>query len=169
MDEDKKPMMAKCGVCNGEGVVALGGVYEEAWNVLAKHGESYALVVARIAGARSSAMRNRLKLLEKHGFVKSRYPEGDRREKLYRIALVKERPKVKNLILYSNGLFAACDEHGQQIPELQSKSVIELWCEFAALAGFDTDGCVVKMQSPGGPGVEGVIRSDFDGVKLEVN
>lgn len=52
--------------------------------------------------------------------------------------------KVKTLILFGNGLFAAFDENDQQIPELQSKSAIELWSDFAEESGFDVEGCTAK-------------------------
>ena len=64
--------------------------------------------------------------------------------------------------MFSNGMFAAFDESGEQIAEMQSKTAIQLWCEFAAEAGFDAEGCTVKMQAPGGPGIEGKIETDVD-------
>ena len=71
--------------------------------------------------------------------------------------------------MFSNGMFAVFDEKGEQIPEMQSKTAIELWCEFAAASGFDAEGCTVKMQAPGGPGIEGRIETDFDGPKLSTS
>ena len=74
--------------------------------------------------------------------------------------------KVENLIMFSNGAFVAFDKNGQQIAELQSKTAIDLWCRFATESGFDVVGCVVKMQAPGGPGIEGKIQTDSNGPKL---
>ncbi len=62
------------------------------------------------------------------------------------------RRRVPLMMMFSNGAIAAFDERDEQIPELQMRSAIELWAEYAAANGFDVDGCEVRTQSPGGDG-----------------
>lgn len=52
--------------------------------------------------------------------------------------------KPTNLIMFRNGLWACCDQHGQQIGELQVSSY-EIWAERAESLGYDPEGCTLKV------------------------
>jgi hypothetical protein len=65
------------------------------------------------------------------------------------------------MMLISNGQIICCDQNGQQIIELQSRSAIELWAEWAACNGFDVEGCEVRTQRPGGDGPRCIIEGDL--------
>ena len=65
--------------------------------------------------------------------------------------------RVKTMILFANGNIAAFDENDQQIGELQCKSAIQLWAEFATKLGYDVEGCECRMQASGGPGLQVVL------------
>ena len=71
-----------------------------------------------------------------------------------------ERRKVSQMILFIDGAIAAFDEAGEQIPELQDMSAIELWGLYAEAAGFDVDGCKFKTARDE---VHGTIETCFDG------
>lgn len=58
------------------------------------------------------------------------------------------------MMLFSNGNIAALDGNDQQIGELQYKSAIQLWAEFATKLGYDVKGCECRTQAPGGPGLQ---------------
>lgn len=47
-----------------------------------------------------------------------------------------KKPKVRNMILFANGSIAAFDVSGEQIPDLQSHSAIELFAEWADTNAF---------------------------------
>lgn len=49
------------------------------------------------------------------------------------------KPKVKSIIMFSNGNMAVCDEHGEQIPELQIP-LYQLFAKHAESLGYDLDG-----------------------------
>ena len=72
-----------------------------------------------------------------------------------------ERPRVTTLILFRHGEFAAFDSDDKQIPQLQTKSAIELWCDQAEANGYDVDRCHVHLLN----GISGVIERD-EHVKL---
>lgn len=59
---------------------------------------------------------------------------------------------VKTMFLFASGDIAAFDENGQQVQELQHKSAIQLWAEFATRLGYDVEGCECRLQAPGGAG-----------------
>jgi hypothetical protein len=61
---------------------------------------------------------------------------------------------VKTMMLFANGNIAAFDDKGNQIPELQEKSAIELWAEFAKRIGYKVEGCECRMQEPSGRGLQ---------------
>ena len=63
-----------------------------------------------------------------------------------------DRKHVTRMMLFANGSIAAFDAQAQQIPELQMRSAIELWAEYAVAAGWDVDGCECRTQQPGGVG-----------------
>jgi len=86
--------------------------------------------------------------------VHAALPEGDS------VAMAKA---VKTMMLFSNGSIAAFDEQGNQIPELQSKSAIELWAEFALRNGWGVSGCAFTTQRPGKIRGSGVIVDTIDG------
>lgn len=54
-----------------------------------------------------------------------------------------ENRKIQSLLVFENSMFAAFSGE-EQVPELQSKSAIELWIEDAVAKGFDVDGCEVR-------------------------
>lgn len=53
--------------------------------------------------------------------------------------------KVTEVLIFPNGNIAAFDEHGQQIPDMQHKSVSQLIAEQANRLGYSVDGCKVCM------------------------
>ncbi len=65
--------------------------------------------------------------------------------------------RVKTMILFANGNIAAFDEKGEQIGQLQQKSAIQLWAEFATRLGYEVEGCECRMQASGGPGLQVVL------------
>lgn len=67
----------------------------------------------------------------------------------------------KTMMLMANGQVACFDQHDQQIIELQSRTVIELWAEWVHANGFDVHGCEVRTQLPGGDGPRCVIDGDI--------
>ena len=66
--------------------------------------------------------------------------------------------RVKTMMLFANGNIAAFDENDNQITELQCKSAIELWTEFATQLGYDIEGCECRTQSPNGIGQKVVLK-----------
>lgn len=60
--------------------------------------------------------------------------------------------KPTTLMLFSNGQFACFDADNWPIVELQLRTAIELWAEYAAEIGYDPEGCEVRTQLPGGDG-----------------
>jgi len=77
-----------------------------------------------------------------------------------------ESVKVKSLMLFASGQFAAINEHGEQMTRLQTRSAIELFAEWAAQNGFDPSGCEVRTQLPCGDGpqctIEGSVGDYFE-------
>ena len=73
------------------------------------------------------------------------------------------RRRIASIMLFANGQIAAFDENDQQIPEMQMRSAIELWAEYASASGFDVIGCKFSTQQPGGPGATGTVVECFDG------
>ena len=65
------------------------------------------------------------------------------------------------LMLMANGQVACFDQHEEQIIELQSRTAIELWAEWAHANGFDVHGCEVRTQLPGGDGPRCTIDGDM--------
>lgn len=57
------------------------------------------------------------------------------------------KKRVASVILFASGKIVAFGENGQQIPEIQMNSAIELWAEYASGAGYDVDGCKFSTQS----------------------
>ena len=49
--------------------------------------------------------------------------------------------RVVKMMVFSTGIVAAFDDKGNQIPELQERSIVELWGEYAAASGFSVDDC----------------------------
>ena len=66
--------------------------------------------------------------------------------------------KIKSMIMFPNGDFAAINQHSEQVPEMQARGALELWAEYAAASGFDVDGC--KFTTHRGTGV---LKKSFDG------
>lgn len=73
------------------------------------------------------------------------------------------RRRIASMMLFANGQIAAFDEHEQPIPEMQMRSAIELWAEYASASGFDVAGCKFRTQQPGGAGATGSVIECFDG------
>ena len=53
--------------------------------------------------------------------------------------------RVKDMILFANGMIAAFDEDGEQIPELQGNAV-QLWAELAVSKGYSVNSCYFATQ-----------------------
>lgn len=52
--------------------------------------------------------------------------------------------KLTSVLMFGHNLnVAACDENGQQIPELQ-KPLWALWCEYAESRGFNPEGLILE-------------------------
>ena len=66
--------------------------------------------------------------------------------------------RVKTMMLFANGNIAAFDEHDNQITELQCKTAMELWTEFATRLGYDIEGCECRTQLPGGIGPPVILK-----------
>ena len=62
--------------------------------------------------------------------------------------------RVESLIMFAGGGFAAIDDCGRQIPELQALSAVELWIQHATAAGYDVRGCAVSVTGATGVIVE---------------
>lgn len=77
--------------------------------------------------------------------------------------LIAGRRRIASMLLYANGKIAALDEHGEQIPQMQMRSAIELWAEYASASGFDVVGCKFSTQKPGGAGASGTLFECVDG------
>jgi sulfur relay (sulfurtransferase) complex TusBCD TusD component (DsrE family) len=58
--------------------------------------------------------------------------------------------KIKRMFLYSNGNIAAIDTQGRQVPDLQYKTAIQLWAEFATKLGYDVEGCSCNVRMANG-------------------
>lgn len=71
--------------------------------------------------------------------------------------------RVKTMIIFTNGNIAAFDEHDNQIAELQRRSLIQVWADFAARQGYDVDGCECVSGSHGEPGHRLVLEPSGDG------
>lgn len=67
--------------------------------------------------------------------------------------------KVKTVLLFANGNIAAFNEKDEQIPELQIRSAIQLFAEYAVQAGFEVDGCEFRVGT--GSGIIRVEPVDF--------
>lgn len=52
--------------------------------------------------------------------------------------------KVAAMMLFHNGMVAAFDECGNQIPALQIPAA-ELWVRYATDAGYDVGGCEISV------------------------
>lgn len=52
---------------------------------------------------------------------------------------------LKSLLLFSDGNFAAIDDSGNQIAELQQRTACELIAEYAQRLGWDVDHCEFKV------------------------
>ena len=66
--------------------------------------------------------------------------------------------RVKSVLFFRNGNIAAFDENDEQIPQLQMKTVMELFRDFAERNEFDAGGCEYSIQG----GESGVIKEWFD-------
>lgn len=68
------------------------------------------------------------------------------------------QPVKKTLFIFPNGMVAAF-VNGQQVPELQARSVQQLWAEHAEREGHDPTGFTVETDR----GIIGRIDRDADG------
>lgn len=61
--------------------------------------------------------------------------------------VVAEKPKirVKSILIFPNGNVAAFGDDGEQIAEIQRKTIVHLVVETAIEAGFDLEGCTVDL------------------------
>ena len=66
--------------------------------------------------------------------------------------------RVRSVLFFRDGSIAAFDENGEQIPQLQMKTVMELFRDFAEQNEFDAGGCEYSIQG----GESGVIKDWFD-------
>lgn len=57
---------------------------------------------------------------------------------------------ISDLLIFRDGSISALDSDGNQIPELQRKSLLEWFAEAATAGGYTTDGC--KFKGPFGNG-----------------
>ena len=71
---------------------------------------------------------------------------------------VKENRKVSSILIFPNGNVAAFGPDGEQIVEIQRKTIVDLLVETAVEAGFDIDGCTVDL--PGVNQMRVVIHMD---------
>jgi hypothetical protein len=53
--------------------------------------------------------------------------------------------KITSMMMFHNGSFAAFDENGKQVPEMQALTAVDLWIDRAVQAGFDVKGCKVDV------------------------
>jgi hypothetical protein len=56
--------------------------------------------------------------------------------------------KIKDLLVFGNTQVAAFDESGNQVPELQMKSLLDIWAERATSLGHDVVNC--ECRTPAG-------------------
>lgn len=73
----------------------------------------------------------------------------------------KETKKVKSILLFPDGNFAAIDDKGNQIAELQQRTACELIGEHARLLGWDIDHCEFGVNGD----ICGELRSAKEGIK----
>ena len=74
-----------------------------------------------------------------------------------------EKPKVSCVLFYPSGKIAALSDGGVLIPQLQAKTIVELWADFATSQGYDLSGCQFKITSPLPPATSGAIAVDCAG------
>jgi Fe2+ or Zn2+ uptake regulation protein len=60
-----------------------------------------------------------------------------------------DKVRLANILIFKNGNIAVFDESGNQVPELQNKTVLDLIRDFAASQGFSTEGCRVEVYGCG--------------------
>lgn len=60
---------------------------------------------------------------------------------------VADKPKIRvaSIMIFPNGNVAAFGADGEQIVEIQRKSIVDLIVECAVEAGYDIDGCTVDL------------------------
>lgn len=56
-----------------------------------------------------------------------------------------QRPRITSVMIFDNGMVAAFNEHGDQVPRLQEKSVVDLWVAQAIEEGCDINGCDILV------------------------